>query len=371
MYTMKSLLLSLCLLPVIVFGQSRFIKVKEELVFTNAPFAQCHASTLVETRPGSLLLAVFGGAHEGADDVAIWTSRQEKGAWQQPIKVADGMTPAGGKGSVPPAGGNGGDFSRADSSGGNYPCWNPVLFKPGNNTLWLFYKVGPNPRQWWGMLKTSENDGETWSAANPLPAGILGPVKNKPVRLADGSILAPSSVEVSEQRWQAHIERSTDGGRHWQFIPIDTANAAKVIQPSILQYPGHRLQVLCRSNQDKIMTAWSHDDGLTWGRLAPTTLPNPNSGTDAVTLKSGTQLLVYNPTTQGKEWFNSRGKLAVAVSKDGVHWQQVLLLEDGSNETNEYSYPAVIQAQDGLVHISYTYNRKNVKHVVVKEIPAH
>ncbi|HTF28645.1 MAG TPA: exo-alpha-sialidase, partial [Flavitalea sp.] len=136
-------------------------------------------------------------------------------------------------------------------------------------------------------------------------------------------------------------------------------------QPSILSYGNNRLQILCRSRHDSLVEAYSGDNGLTWGKISKTVLPNPNSGTDAVTLKQGLQLLVYNPTKRGKQWSNGRGKLNVAVSKDGKVWSDVMVLENGENE--EFSYPAVIQSSDGKVHITYTYDRKNVKHVVISQ----
>lgn len=341
---MKYLLYCLLLLPFSTRAQWHFTKVKEELVFSNAPFPQCHASTMVQAADGSLVLAAFGGSHEGGSDVGIWLTTQENDTWQAPSKVAEGVEGA-----------------------KRYACWNPVLFQLDAHTLWLFYKVGPNPREWWGMLKTSTDNGKTWSAGNRLPAGILGPIKNKPVRAEDGAILSPSSVEVSENKWQAHIERTTDEGKHWEFIPIDPDNTAKVIQPSILHYPNHILEVVCRSNQDHLLMSWSRDDGQTWSHYRTTVVPNPNSGADAVTLKDGVQLLVYNPTQQGKDWFNGRGKLAVAMCTDGSSWKQVMLLEDGDNQTDEFSYPAIIQTSDGAIHISYTYKRQNIKHVVLKE----
>jgi alpha-L-rhamnosidase len=85
-------------------------------------------------------------------------------------------------------------------------------------------------------------------------------------------------------------------------------------------------------------------------------LPNPNPCFDAVTLADGRQLVVYNPTTRG------RTPLAVALSRDGKRWTKVLTLED---EPGEYSYPAVIQTSDGLVHVTYTWRRQRVKHVVI------
>ncbi|HET7896986.1 MAG TPA: sialidase family protein, partial [Flavisolibacter sp.] len=245
-----------------------------------------------------------------------------------------------------------------------YPCWNPVLFQAKDSTLFLFYKVGPNPREWWGMVRTSKDEGKTWSKARKLPPGILGPIKNKPVQLADGTILSPSSVE-SETAWKVFMERSVDGGRSWSRVPVDTGSPYRVIQPSILQHTGKGLQIVCRSDQDRVVTAWSSNGGKSWTRFARLDLPNPNSGIDAVTLQNKRQMMVYNPTVRGKDWWNNRGKLAVAVSVDGIKWKDVAVLENGSSE--EYSYPAIIQTKDGKVHITYTYDRKNIRHVVLEE----
>ncbi|MCC8409670.1 exo-alpha-sialidase [Mucilaginibacter sp. UR6-1] len=342
----RSLLLAVLLLalPGIVQAQS-FKKLSSDLVFTNAPFKQCHASTIVQNKAGELLLACFGGTQEGKNDVSIWLTTLSNGKATSTTKVADGVV---------------NDTLR-------YPAWNPVLFKDKAGTITLFYKVGPNPREWWGMYKTSHDDGKTWSAPVKLPAGILGPIKNKPVQLKNGVILSPSSIEEMGEngRWKAHMERSTDNGKTWANIPVDTAGKFDVIQPSILTYSGGKLQILCRSRQGTVVQAWSADGGKTWGKLSATSLLNPNSGTDAVTLKSGKQLIVYNPDVPGKDWFNGRGKLRVAMSTDGQKWTDVAVLENGDKE--EYSYPAIIQTNDGLVHITYTYDRKNIKHVVLKE----
>lgn len=336
-----SLFVILNFFAVFGYGQTQLKKIKEEVVFNSTPFNNCHASTLVETATGELLLSFFAGSQEGRADVSIWMASLT-GKQRQPIIVADGMV--------------------SDSL--RYPTWNPVLFKHSTGKLFLFFKVGPNPREWWGVYKTSDDHGKTWSAAVQLPAGILGPIKNKPLELTDGVILSPSSTEENSGRWKAHIERSTDGGASWSRIQLDTNKAFDIIQPSIVQYKNGDLQVLCRSKQGKVVQAWSHDRGLTWTKPAATSLLNPNSGTDAVTLKNGTQLIVYNPDVPGKDWFEGRGKLRVAASQDGKVWRDVLTLEDGTK--GEYSYPAIIQTSDGLVHITYTYDRKNIKHVVLK-----
>jgi predicted neuraminidase len=205
------------------------------------------------------------------------------------------------------------------------------------------------------MLMTSADGGRTWSMPGRLPEGILGPIKNKPVELADGALLCPSSTE--DRGWRVHLERSPDLGRTWTRIgPLNDGVTFAAIQPSILFHPGDTLQLLCRSRQGKVVEAWSSDGGATWGPMQATALPNPNSGTDAVTLKDGRSLLVYNHTPKG------RTPLNVAVSADGRTWKAGPVLE---NEPGEYSYPAVIQAADGRVHVSYTWKRQRIKHVVL------
>lgn len=328
-------------IPFVLSAQSTFVKVNEELIFRDAPFAQCHASTLVEIGKGKILASWFGGKHEGSKDVKIWTSVNQKDKWTYPVAVAEG------------------NFGTA----GTFPLWNPVLFKSSENKLFLFYKAGPNPREWWGMYKTSTDQGKTWSEAIRLPENILGPIKNKPVQLKNGIILSPSSTETMED-WKVHIERSTDQGKSWQKIPVDPETEFDVIQPSILTYPDGRLQILCRSKQGNVIESWSDDHGLTWSKMRRTELLNPNSGTDAVTLKNGSQLIVYNPLIPGKEWFNGRFKLNIARSEDGMNWNDVMILEDGTKE--EYSYPSIIQTKDGKVHITYTYDRKNIKYIVIE-----
>jgi predicted neuraminidase len=309
-----------------------------EFVFESAPFASAHASTIVETREG-LVAAWFGGTREGAADVGIWLSRRVTGRWTPPIEVATGIQP----------------------DGVRHPCWNPVLFEGRDGTLMLFYKVGPSPQAWWGMLRTSRDGGRSWSEARRLPDGILGPIKNKPVQLADGTLIAGSSSETPERpsKWRVHFEQSRDAGLTWTTaVPAASADGSAIdaIQPSILVHPGGRLQAIGRSRSQRLFETWSDDRGRSWTPIALTVLPNPSSGTDAVTLRDGRHLIVYNHTAKG------RSPLNVAVSGDGKQWDAALVLE---SEPGEYSYPAVIQGSDGRVHVTYTWKRQRVKHVVI------
>ncbi len=299
--------------------------VKSQFIFETAPFLSCHASTLVETSDG-LVAAWFGGTAEGHSDVGIWLSCFIGGAWTTPCKAADGR----------------------QSHDVRYACWNPVLFQPVNGPLLLFYKVGPWPINWWGMLKTSHDCGKTWSPARRLPDGIFGPIKNKPVQLASGDILSPSSTE--DQGWRVHFERTSDLGETWQSTgPINDGVSIEAIQPSILVQGTHCLQAVGRTRQGRMFSSGSWDGGRSWGPMTLLDLPNPNSGTDAVTLDDGRFLLVYNHAAQ------SRSPLNIAISSDGIQWSSLLTLEDGEGE---FSYPAVIQTQEltGAYHLYMEQN---------------
>ncbi len=314
--------------------------VKNQFIYEKAPFPSCHASTIVESN-GRLLAAWFGGTDEGNRDVGIWLSQHLDGRWTEPVEVANGI-----------------DASTADGKKPQrHPCWNPVLFQPREGPLQLYYKVGPSPSTWWGMLITSDDGGKTWSEPRRLPDGILGPIKNKPVQLANGDILAGSSTE--HKGWRVHFERSTDGGKTWQATEaVNDGKKIGAIQPSILLHGDSRLQAIGRSQQRRIFEIWSNDAGQTWGEMTLSTMPNNNSGIDAVTLADGRHLLVYNHTLRG------RSPLNVAVSKDGKQWQAAVALE---NQPGEYSYPAVIQSDDGLVHVTYTWKRQRIRHVVLDQ----
>lgn len=211
------------------------------------------------------------------------------------------------------------------------------------------------------MLRRSNDDGITWSAARRLPDGILGPIKNKPVQLPGGTILCPSSTE--NHGWQVHFELSTDDAKTWTATaPINDGKTIEAIQPSVLLHPGGRLQAVGRTRQGRIFQTWSDDGGRSWSPMALGPLPNPNSGIDAVTLRDGRQLIVYNHAP-GRLGEGPRSPLNVAVSDDGKTWQAALVLENEPEQ--EFSYPAVIQTDDGLVHVTYTWKRRRIKHVVV------
>ena len=302
-------------------------------------FESCHASTVLETLDGGLLVAYFAGTREGADDVCIWISKFKDGKWSNP-RIAASATMTQEK----PA-----------------PCWNPVLFRNSDNSITLFFKQSGNWHNWRGMQTISKDEGQTWSTPEPLaPKGNFGPIKNKPARVGKRIIL-PASDEFSADDWRVYFWLSDDDGKTWTRTPyVNQKDEIGGIQPSILIHKNGDLQAIGRTPRDIgfVYQTWSRDGGKTWSKLASTGLPNPNSGTDAVTLQDGRHLLVYNHTQNWK----IRSPLNVAISSDGMRWQPALVLEDA---TGEFSYPAVVQRKDGLVDITYTNRRKTITHVVV------
>ena len=297
----------------------------------------CHASTLIEI-PGGIMAAWFGGEHESHPLVGIYMSTLQKGAWSKPMEIANGKF----------------------SDGQQYACYNPVLQKYPDGEIILFYKIGKGPSTWWGMLKRSFDNGQHWTTPEKLPDGIYGPIKNKAYLTKKGVLICPSSSE--DKGWKVHVEFTSDRGKTWtRTEAITNPTIAGVIQPALLFHGENEYEFLMRSQQDAIMRMETKDGGKHWSALTKTNLPNPNSGIDAVTLHNGKHILVYNPTLKNGM---DRGELIVAISNDGKIWTPLLTLEKEMGA--EFSYPAVIQGSDGILHISYTWKRQRIKYIKLK-----
>ncbi len=222
----------------------------EQFLYDTATFPSCHSGTLAET-PQGLVAAFFGGTHERHPDVCIYVCRLVDGEWTAPEEVANGI--------------------QSDTL--RLPTWNPVLFQVPDGELILFYKVGPSPSTWGGMLKRSFDHGKTWEEAEKLPEDFLGPIKNKPELLADGTLICPTSKE-GDGGWRVYFETTKDWGKTWEKTDfINDGKMYNIIQPSILKHKDGRLQILCRSKNAVLASAYSSDNGQTWGLIIPRDWP--------------------------------------------------------------------------------------------------
>lgn len=321
------------------------------------PFESCHASTLLTLKDGGLLAAWFGGSWEKNPDTAVWVSRRRNGVWEPPRVAADIR---------------------------GVPIWNPVLFRRADGSIRLFFKAGHEIAAWKTWYADSRDEGDTFTAPAELvpgdASGGRGPVKNKPLRLRDGTVLAPASVEA-DGLWDAFVDISTDDGARWEKsapVPVRRVLLRQGVDPQVIHQPydPHRLfgagmiqpalwedrdgvHMLCRTTSSRIFRSDSADGGRTWSLARDTGLPNNNSGIDLCALPDGTLLLAYNPRENLPGFHKGpRTPLSVALSADGGRsFEPLLTLEDGAGN---YSYPAII-AEGNRVMITYTWNRERIR----------
>lgn len=313
----------------------------------------CHASTLAVLAGGDVLVAWFAGSAEGAPDTAIRLARRRGGRWEPSRVVAD----------VAPV-----------------AHWNPVLFAAPGGDVHLFFKVGGRIPAWSTWTSVSADGGETWSAPRELVPGDRGgrgPVKNPPVACADGSWIAPASLEAG--RWTCFADVSRDGGRTWHAgspVPADPGRwpGRGLIQPALWESePGH-VHLLARSSAGRIARSDSGDGGRTWTPARDAGLANPNSGIGLAQLGDGRLVLAHNPA--GGDW-GPRTPLVLSVSGDGGStWRRAATLAGGApgavgggfeptdrgvvaSGRAEYSYPTVVAGGDGVL-VSFTSERRAI-----------
>ena len=323
-----------------------------------------HASTVLPLKNGHVLVAWFGGSRESKNDVSIWLAEKDENGFSEARCVASSME----------------------------AHWNPVLYEAQDGRILLFYKVGYPIADWRTLVIESCDMGKTWSEPREMipgdRSGGRGPVRNKPIRLSSGRVVAPASVERG--LWRCFMDYSDDDCRTWKQsnlieaagtgyldqgllewqqkmmdamkagipfdrsqVPAEYAHGRGIIQPSLWE-DEEGVHALLRSGEGKIYRTDSTDRAETWCEAYPIDMPNNNSGIDLTRLDNGVMLLVYNPINQN---FGLRSPISIAVSKDNAKtWEKVCDLEA---EPGEFSYPAIV-SKGTHVWLTYTHKRENI-----------
>ena len=304
-------------------------------------FNECHASTHLVTESGRVLVVYFAGAHEKADDTAIWLSIKQDGVWRAPRILA-----------------------KVD----NTAHWNPVIFR-ADDGIRVVFKAGRDIPDWRSYSMVSMDEGESWSVPEVFgqdnPAG--GPVRNKPIRIEKGVLLAGASDESFEGVWKPRIDISTDGGRTFQKY-ADIPCPVNAIQPTLWTSAPGLVHALLRTDAGEIYRSDSEDGGRSWCRAYPTGLPGNNSGVDAV--NAGDALyLALNPVAQN---WGARTPLIIMKSIDnGRSFRPFCtagdeLTDDVHGCVAQLCYPALTARGDKL-RISFTYDRKTIAFAEIKK----
>jgi predicted neuraminidase len=357
-----------------------------------------HASSIVETPNGSLLAVWYengpkspeyyfrGGDEDKSDDVRIAGSRLSRGAdsWDRPFVVSD-------------------TFGVSDN--------NPALALDAQNRLWLVHAtLLAVPGRTWGSALLQYKAATDFERAGvprwdrtgvlvPTPDGLDEAValaaddvrrragrqdpqglqrsremldrlsdpfarrlgwmpRVHPLALRDGGLLVPLANENFNL---AAMAITRDGGESWTFSrPVPGVG---VTQPSVVQLRDGRLVAFFRdaTSAHRIHRSDSIDGGLTWSRVTPTALPNPGGGIEALALASGDLAIIYNDKEE-----SPRDRLAVSISTDaGRTWRWTRHLENTPG--GRFDYPSIVQGRDRLLHASYSYNLKTIKHVTFNE----
>ena len=292
-----------------------------------------HAATIEELPGGDMMAAWYSGSYEKATDVAVFAARLRRGAreWGKPFVLHD--TPG---------------FSEG----------NPVLYTDSAGRVWFFF-VTMFGDMWTDckiFYKTSNDGGDTWSEKKTLRGETGWMTRNKPVELADGTMVLPLYDEI---KWRPEFMLTRDGGETWTVAGGELDVPGGGIQPSVVVRDDGSLLAFLRTGEPggNIWTIESDDGGDTWGGARRTRWPNPNAAVDAVNLEGGGIALVFNDSQY------DRTPLNIALSPDcGGTWTANRKLE---GKFGRFAYPAAIQDSGGYIHVVYTNNRKTIRHTIM------
>lgn len=353
-----------------------------EKIEINIPtiFPHNHASNILPLSNGDILCVWFGGSREGKADISILCSRLKKGEsnWSEPIKLSN-------------------DPERSEQ--------NPILFENSNGDIWLIYTAQYAVHQDSAVVRyrISKDYGHSWSEIKTLFDKPGSFVRHPPIKLNNGEILLPAYYSIKSSTGflgndYSVVKVSADNGETWREYEIN--NSLGLVHMSVVALSDGSLIGFFRSRKaDYIYTSKSENNGKTWSTPTKTNLPNNNASIQCTKLINGNLALVFNnvnaemepPVIDRPPWFDEsdmeevgvkknqeqdsvwgviRAPLTIAISEDeGTTWSYMrdLITRENFDGEPEFSYPSVKQTKDLKIHITYTYLRKFIKHVIVSE----
>ncbi len=302
-------------------------------------FPSCHCSVVQELDNGDLLVGYYAGEDEARPDAAwVLARRRPHAPAFDPLTIV------------------------ADTPG--KPEGNGILFQTREGTVLLIYGTmhgklegpsGPGVR-WTSCdlrIKRSEDNGATWTEPQMIEAEWGHVPRCKPIRLQSGEIIFGTEYKDGH----SYFWISADEGRSWQRTgPVP---GAETEQPALIERRDGSLLALLRpaGSIPAVFTAHSTDHGRIWTPAQQSSFPCPHAALDAVRLADGRIVMAWNNDPA------RRNPLTLALSEDeGETWPYVRVLITGEGQ---FHYPAIIQSRDGLLHLTFTNNRRTIDHVVL------
>ena len=302
-------------------------------------FPSCHCSVILELANGELLVGYYAGEGEARPDAAWVLARRRVDA--------DGFDPL---------------TIVADTQG--KPEGNGVLFQTQDGTVLVIYGTmhgkldgRPGPGVRWVTcdlrLKRSSDDGHTWSEVEMIEPALGHVPRCKPIRLDNGEIILGTEYKDGYSRFWI----SSDDGLTWQMTGPLLGEMNQ--HPSLIQRNDGVLVAFLRPSgkNPNVLKSVSHDRGRTWTPAEVTPFACPFAALDTVRLTDGRVVMVWNNNPE------ARNPLTLAMSEDeGETWSYTRNLVTGEGR---FHYPAIIQTRDGLLHLTFTNNRKTIDHIAL------
>jgi predicted neuraminidase len=357
-------------------SNSEIIFHAEEIFERKGLGGSSHGSTITEGPDGTLYAVWYSGLAEKAADVKVFMSKKPKGGkWENPWLIEkEGETSKNPfiMGEEDPEELE--ELENEETSEGN-----PVIYYDwDSNQLILFWVTmrGAGDKSGWSACiiksKFSKDNGKTWSEPRIIRDMIGWMIRNKPIWLSNGEFILPIMAEIGVGKAMVYRITKEDFMKGMDKSKIqepDFMIDGGVSQPTIVETSPGKLLCFMRSHERTlncpflISTSRSEDYGHTWSEIQPTKekIPNPDSGTDMVKLANGHIVLLCNPMKKGRK------QLTAFLSEDNgetfPYRKDLEPIESGKN----YHYPAVIQSKDGLIHVTYTMRRLNIKYACFNE----